>query len=77
MEQATKRATIYFDAHIHKVLRIKAAHTQRSISELVNEAVKMALREDHDDLKAFEDREQEPVVTYEELLAELKANGNI
>lgn len=77
MEQVTKRATIYFDAHIHKVLRIKAAHTQRSISALVNEAVKMALRDDHDDLQAFEDREQEPEVTYEELLAELKAHGNI
>lgn len=77
MEEATKRSTIYFDAHLHRVLRIKAAHTQRTISDLVNEAVRIAFREDQEDLEAFETRKDEPSMTYEEMLAELKAHGRI
>ena len=73
----TKRATIYFQPEIHKALRIKAASTERSISELVNEAVREALREDREDLAAFADRTAEPTMTYEALLENLKAHGKI
>ena len=52
-----KRATVYFDPQLHRALRLKAAETDRSISELVNEAVKAALAEDAGDIEAFEVRD--------------------
>lgn len=77
MGEATKRSTIYFDSDLHQALRIKSAHTHRSVSDIVNEAVRRALREDQEDLAAFEERADEPVMTYEELLEDLKAHGKI
>jgi plasmid stability protein len=77
MAQANKRSTIYFDAGIHKALRLKAAATHRSVSDLVNEAVRHEMLEDQEDLAAFEARESEPTVSYEELLNTLKADGKI
>ena len=55
MKTAMKRATVYFDSQIHRALRLKAAETDRSISELVNDAVRLNLAEDAEDLAAFED----------------------
>jgi len=72
-----KRATIYFEPDLHRVLRIKAVSTGRSISALVNEAVREALREDREDLAAFEERAAEPTITYAALLEDLKAHGKI
>jgi len=77
MNESTKRSTIYFRPGLHRALRIKAAETQRSLSDLVNEAVQSALREDQDDLAAFDERAKEPTLTYEELLKDLKAHGKI
>jgi hypothetical protein len=76
-QDAAKRATVYFDADLHRAIRLKAAHTHRSISEIVNDAVRMALREDEDDLAAFEDRVAEPTMSYEALLKDLKAHGKL
>ena len=72
-----KRSTIYFEPELHRILRIKAASTGRSISEPVNKAVRQALREDSEDLAAFDERAAEPVITYEELLEDLRAHGKI
>jgi hypothetical protein len=72
-----KRSTIYLDPDLHRALRIKSVHTQRSMSELVNDAVRLAIREDQEDLAAFEARAGEPTITYEELLKELRAHGKI
>ena len=72
-----KRSTIYFEPELHKALRIKAANTERSISDLVNDSVRQALREDKEDLAAFEERAAEPTITYEALLEELKVHGKI
>jgi len=77
MSESAKRSTVYFAADVHQALRLKAASTHRSISDLVNEAVREALREDHEDLGAFDDRVAEPTMTYEELLADLKAHGKL
>jgi len=73
----TKRSTIYFDPDIHTALRVKAAHSGRSISFLVNEALRRTLSEDQQDLSAFEERASEPTITYEALLNDLKAHGKI
>ena len=72
-----KRATVYFDPEVHKALRLKAATTETSVSDLVNRAVRQALEEDRQDLKAIEDRVAEPTMTYEALLEDLKASGKI
>jgi len=72
-----KQATIYFDGNIHKALRLKAAGTNRSISDVVNEAVKSLLAVDQKNLEAFEAQDYEPVVSYEDLLNELKSEGKI
>lgn len=76
-EPARKRATVYFDPHLHRALRLKAAETDRSISELVNEAVKAALAEDAADIEAFEVRESEPDYAFEDVVKELKRRGKI
>jgi len=77
MSETTKRSTIYFKPELHRALRIKAADTQRSVSDIVNDAVQMSLREDAEDLSAFEKRAKEPTLTYEELLKDLQAHGKI
>ena len=75
MSEPVKRSTVYFRPDLHRALRIKAADTQRTVSDLVNDAVCMALREDQEDLAAFVERQAEPVMTHEELLRDLKAHG--
>ena len=77
MSDLSKRSTIYFDPDLHRALRIKAAVTHRSVSEIVNDALRLALREDQEDLAAFDERVAEPTMTYEELLDDLKANGKL
>ena len=77
MAETAKRATIYFDPEIHRALRLKAADTERPISDLVNEAVKLALAEDAEDLAAFQDRVREPDVAFEDAVRDLKKRGKI
>jgi len=78
MSQTTpKRATVYFEPYLHRALRLKAAETERSISELVNEAVKAALAEDVSDIEAFEVREKETDYAFEDVVKDLKRRGKI
>jgi len=75
MSESAKRSTIYLDPDLHRALRLKAIHTGRSMSDLVNETIRMAFREDQEDLSAFDERVREPEMTYEALLKDLKAHG--
>ena len=77
MKSLQKRATIYFDADLHRALRVKAAETEKSVSELVNKAVKLSLAEDAEDLAAFEERRHEPNLPFEDVLKDLKLRGKI
>lgn len=77
MTLLTKRTTVYLEKELHQALRLKAAVSERSISEIINEAVRVHLAEDAEDLKAFRDREDEPVISYESLLQELQAHGKL
>ena len=77
MKTQQKRATVYFDPDIHRALRVKAAETDRSISELVNEAVKIRLAEDAEDLAAFVERAHEPNLPFEDVLKDFKKRGKI
>ena len=73
----TKRSTIYLEEPLHRALRLKAAETDSSISDLVNNAVRLALSEDADDLKAFRDRAKEPTLRFEELVRDMKRRGKL
>ena len=72
-----KRSTIYLDPDLHKALRLKAVETSRSLSDLVNEAVRESLAEDAEDLAAFEDRISEPLISYDEMIKRLRKDGRI
>ncbi|MBM4035274.1 MAG: CopG family transcriptional regulator [Planctomycetes bacterium] len=77
MSTATKRATVYFNPQLHRALRLKAAETDRSLSELVNEAVRCSLAEDAEDLAAFDERASEPDLLFEDVVKDLKRRGKI
>ncbi len=77
MKTNTKRTTIYLDSDLHHALRIKAAETEHSMSELVQEAIKFSLAEDSIDLTAFEQRRKEPSLPFEDVLKKLRKNGKI
>ncbi|HEY6321230.1 MAG TPA: CopG family transcriptional regulator [Thermoanaerobaculia bacterium] len=72
-----RRATVYLDSDLHRALRLKAAAADRSISDLVNEAVKLCLTEDAEDLEAFEEREAEPVESFASFVKRLKRRGQL
>ncbi len=72
-----ERLTVYLDADLHQALRVKSLHNRRSMSYIVNEAVRLVLQEDEMDLAAFSERAHEPVMSYEELLANLKEHGKL
>lgn len=77
MSVLTKRTTVYLEQELHQALRLKAAVTDRSMSELINEMIRERLAEDADDLQSFRERADEPVISYETLLQELQAHGTI
>lgn len=77
MENPPKRATVYFDPALHRALRLKAAETDRSMSDLINEAVRLSLVEDAEDLLAFEERSGERDLSFETVVKELKRSGKI
>jgi hypothetical protein len=77
MTTQAKRATIYFDPELHKALKLKAVETSRSITDLVNEAVRGALSEDAEDIIAFDERKNDPLISYEQMIKRLKKNGAI
>jgi plasmid stability protein len=72
-----RRSTIYLEADLHQALRLKAAATDRSVSELVNDAVRAALAEDAEDLRAIDERAGEPVMALEDFVEYLRANGKL
>lgn len=77
MAELSKRSTVYFDPAIHQALRLKAATNHSSLSELVDEAVRLLMREDQEDLAAIHERASEPEMSYEAMLEILKQDGKI
>ena len=74
---APKRATVYFQPEIHKALRLRAAANDRSVSDLVNDAVRVSLAEDATDLTAFDRRKKERSVSFESFVQSMKRRGLI
>lgn len=77
MKTVTKRTTVYIDPQLHRALRMKSAETDRSISYLVEKAIRLVLAEDAIDLAAYEKRKHEPRLTFEEVVKKLRKNGKI
>ena len=72
-----RRSTVYFDEDLHRVLRLKSAETKRSVSELVNDAVRSSLAEDAADVAAFEERADEPDLSFGNVVADLRRRGKL
>ncbi len=77
MATPAKRTTVYLDPVLHKAIKLKAVETSRSISDLVNTAVREALAEDAEDLAEFDGRADEPLISYDEMVKGLKKDGRI
>lgn len=77
MSTLSKRSTVYFEPAIHNALKLRAAASDTSISELIDEAVRLLMREDQEDLAAVRQRAKDPEISYEYLLNSLEADGKI
>ena len=77
MSSGTVRSTIYLESGLHQALRLKAATARLSMSEVMNDALRASLREDEENLAAFTERAGEKTMSYEEFLAQLKADGTL
>jgi len=77
MSTKSKRTTIYFTPAVHRALRLKAAETEQSVSDLVNEAVRSILAEDAEDLEAFEERANEASLSFAEVLKDMRQSGEL
>jgi plasmid stability protein len=75
--ETSKRVTVYFDSEVHKALRLRAAALDRSVSDMVNDAVRASLAEDAEDLEAFSERRNEKSVSFETFVTGLKRRGKI
>jgi plasmid stability protein len=73
----SKRATVYFAPDVHKALRLRAAASDRTMSDMVNDAVRMSLAEDAIDLDAFTSRRAEKRVSFESFVTGLKRRGRL
>jgi hypothetical protein len=77
MESKYKRSTVYLDPKLHRALKVKSAQIERTMSDLINDAVRLSLSEDYDDLLALEERQNEPSVDFKDVLKELKDSGKL
>jgi hypothetical protein len=77
MRSLQKRATVYFDSELHRVLRIKAAETDQPISKIINDVVRRSLAEDAEDLAAFDERAKEPNLSFEAVVKDLRKRGKL
>ncbi len=77
METKNKRATVYLDPKLHRALKIKSAQIERTMSDLINDAVRLSLTEDYEDLFAIEERQNEPNVDFKDILKDLKDSGRL
>ncbi len=75
MATLNKRTTVYLDPTLHKALRLKAIDSDKSVSEVINDTIRIALAEDAEDLAAFDERKDEIPISFEEMVKRLKLDG--
>jgi len=73
----TKRSTIYLEPNLHKALRLKAAELEASMSDIVNDALRIVFEEDAEDLIDIKQRQSEKAVSFDDFVTELKASGQL
>jgi hypothetical protein len=71
------RTTVTFDNDVIKLLKLKALETSNSVSELLNELVFEAFREDNEDLKVFDERKFEKTISLESFMKQLESDGKL
>ena len=71
------KATVYIDDDLHRALRLKAAETRESMSNLINEALRALLAEDLEDISSWKERKGERSIGYDDFLNQLRADGTI
>jgi len=77
MKTALKRSTVYLEPDLHRALKLQAAETESNVSELINLAVKQALREDREDLDAFNERKNDELISFEDVLTDLNLDASL
>jgi len=77
MGKKLKRSTVYLDPQLHRALKIKSAQIERTMSEIINDAVRYSLAEDYEDLSAIEERKNEPNIDFKDVLKDLKDSGKL
>ena len=77
MQAKTKRSTIYLEENLHKALRLKAAELDASMSDLVNDALRLSFEEDVNDLEDIKKRRKERTVPFDDFVTKLKASGQL
>ena len=75
--ETSKRATIYFEPEIHRALRLKAAAAERSMSDVVNDAVRSTLAEDADDLEVYGERRREAPLSFDAVVKDMRRRGRL
>ena len=73
----SRRSTVYFDPAVHRALRLHSAASDRNLSEVVNEMVRRALKEDLADLAIARKRRSEPRHSLESVVKELRRRGKL
>lgn len=71
-QEAPARTTVYLKPSIYRALRVRSALTDRSLSDLVNDAVLLALREEATDAQAVRLRAREARRPFDAAIAALK-----
>ena len=77
MNKLSKKTTIYFEPHVYQDLKTRETNSYHSISDIVNKAVNIELKEYQEDFRSFDERADEPIISHEDLLASLKAHGKL
>lgn len=77
MRNFSIKSNICFNPEIHQALRQRASNNRTSLSAQVNEAVGIMLRDDLDDLAAFEQRASEAEINLKSLRANLKRHRKL
>jgi hypothetical protein len=76
-DPSSTRATVYFDASLHRGLRLEAIETDRSVSDLVDEAIRLTQAEDADDRLTEREREREPALSFADVVKDMRRCGKV
>lgn len=69
------RTTITINDKLYRALKMRAADSDASISQLIENAVKYQVLEDLEDIEDAKKRQQESSYSFDDLVAQLKAEG--